>query len=36
MDPLIEGYRKFRAETWPSERARYEALARWGQSRRRW
>lgn len=32
MDPLIEGYRKFRAETWPSERARYEALARWGQS----
>ena len=32
MDPLIEGYRKFRAETWPSERARYEALAHWGQS----
>ncbi len=32
MDPLIEGYRKFRAETWPGERARYEALARWGQS----
>ena len=32
MDPLIEGYRKFRAETWPAERARYEALARWGQS----
>ena len=32
MDPLIEGYRKFRAETWPAERARYEALAHWGQS----
>jgi len=32
MDSLIEGYRKFRAETWPAERARYEALARWGQS----
>jgi carbonic anhydrase len=32
MDPLIEGYRKFRAETWPVERARYEALANWGQS----
>jgi carbonic anhydrase len=32
MDPLIDGYRKFRAETWPGERARYEALARWGQS----
>jgi carbonic anhydrase len=32
MDPLIEGYRKFRAETWPAERARYEQLARWGQS----
>ena len=32
MDPLIDGYRKFRAETWPGERARYEALAHWGQS----
>jgi carbonic anhydrase len=32
MDPLIEGYRKFRAEVWPTERARYEALAHWGQS----
>ena len=32
MDPLIEGYRKFRADTWPGERARYEALAHWGQS----
>jgi carbonic anhydrase len=32
MDPLIEGYRKFRAEVWPTERARHEALAHWGQS----
>jgi carbonic anhydrase len=32
MDRLIEGYRRFRAETWPAERARYEALAHWGQS----
>jgi len=32
MDPLIEGYRRFRAETWPAERARYEVLAHWGQS----
>ena len=32
MDELIEGYRKFRAEVWPAERARYEALAHWGQS----
>ena len=32
MDPLVEGYRKFRAEIWPAERARYEALANWGQS----
>jgi len=32
MAPLIAAYRKFRAETWPSERARYEALAHWGQS----
>ena len=32
MDPLIEGYRRFRAEIWPTERARYEALAHWGQS----
>jgi carbonic anhydrase len=32
MDDLIEGYRKFRAEIWPTERSRYEALARWGQS----
>jgi carbonic anhydrase len=32
MDPLLEGYRRFRAEIWPAERARYEALAHWGQS----
>jgi carbonic anhydrase len=32
MDPLIEGYRRFRAEVWPAERARYEALSHWGQS----
>lgn len=32
MDALLEGYRRFRSETWPAERARYEALARWGQS----
>lgn len=32
MDRLIEGHLRFRAETWPAERARYEALAKWGQS----
>ncbi|THD48264.1 MAG: carbonic anhydrase [Bradyrhizobium sp.] len=32
MDTLLEGYRRFRAEVWPAERARYEALARWGQN----
>jgi carbonic anhydrase len=32
MDLLIEGYRRFRADIWPAERARYEALAHWGQS----
>jgi carbonic anhydrase len=32
MDTLLEGYRRFRTEIWPAERARYEALARWGQS----
>ncbi len=32
MDTLLEGYRRFREEIWPAERARYEALARWGQS----
>lgn len=31
MDRLLEGYRRFRAEVWPAERARYEALARKGQ-----
>jgi carbonic anhydrase len=31
MDALIDGYRRFRSEIWPAERARYEALARWGQ-----
>ncbi|MEF2071459.1 carbonic anhydrase [Consotaella aegiceratis] len=32
MDRLIEGYRRFREETWPSEKATYEALATYGQS----
>jgi carbonic anhydrase len=32
MDELLDGYRKFRTETWPAERDRYEALAHWGQS----
>ena len=31
MDTLIEGYRRFRSEVWPAERARYESLARKGQ-----
>ena len=31
MNELIDGYRRFRAETWPAERARYEALAARGQ-----
>jgi carbonic anhydrase len=31
MDRLIEGYRRFRAEIWPGERARYERLAEAGQ-----
>ena len=31
MHRLIEGYRQFRANVWPAERARYEALAKWGQ-----
>jgi carbonic anhydrase len=30
-DPLIEGHRRFRANTWPAERARYEALSQSGQ-----
>lgn len=32
MDALLQGYRRFRSEIWPAERARYEALAHWGQS----
>jgi carbonic anhydrase len=32
MDRLIEGYRRFRAEVWPAQKARYEALSHDGQS----
>ncbi|WP_149540189.1 carbonic anhydrase [Siccirubricoccus phaeus] len=32
MQRLIEGYRRFREETWPQQRARYEALAAAGQA----
>ena len=32
MDRLIEGYRRFRKEVWPAQRARYERLASGGQS----
>lgn len=31
MNRLIEGYRRFRAGTWPIERARYQALSLAGQ-----
>ncbi|WP_303981363.1 carbonic anhydrase [Dongia mobilis] len=31
MDRLISGYRRFRTETWPAERDRYQALAKRGQ-----
>jgi carbonic anhydrase len=31
MDDLIKGYRRFRAGTWPAERARFEELSRLGQ-----
>ena len=31
MEKLLDGYRRFRTDTWPAERARYEALAKWGQ-----
>jgi carbonic anhydrase len=31
LDELIAGYRRFRAETWPRERARFEELAAAGQ-----
>ena len=32
MDHLIEGYRRFRSEIWPAQRARYESLSNKGQS----
>lgn len=32
MDTLLDGYRRFRYEIWPDERARYEKLAKYGQS----
>jgi len=32
MDALLDGYRRFRSETWPAERARYQALSSEGQS----
>jgi carbonic anhydrase len=32
MDRLIEGYRRFRTDVWPGQRARYEALSNVGQS----
>ncbi|HYF09083.1 MAG TPA: carbonic anhydrase [Acetobacteraceae bacterium] len=35
MERLLEGYRRFRQETWPQERARFEALAAQGQRPRR-
>ena len=31
MGPLLAGYRRFREETWPQQRARFEALAASGQ-----
>jgi len=31
MGPLLEGYHRFREETWPQQRARFEALAASGQ-----
>ncbi len=34
MDELIDGYRRFRTETWPRERARFEELAARGQNPR--
>lgn len=34
MDQLIDGYRRFRAGTWPAERGRFEALSRAGQEPR--
>ena len=32
MDDLLNGYRRFRTEVWPAERARYESLSRRGQA----
>src|SRR5579871_5560423 len=32
MDRLVEGYRRFRAEVWPAQHARYESLSTKGQS----
>lgn len=32
MEHLLDGYRRFRATDWPERRARFEALARHGQS----
>jgi carbonic anhydrase len=31
MGPLLDGYHRFREETWPQQRARFEALAADGQ-----
>ena len=31
MDPLVEGYRRFRSQVWPADRARYESLSAKGQ-----
>src|SRR5919107_6072416 len=31
MERLIDGYRRFRAETWPREKARFQELAAQGQ-----
>jgi carbonic anhydrase len=31
LERLIQGYRRFRADIWPAERTRYEALAKEGQ-----
>lgn len=31
MGPLLDGYHRFRDETWPQQRARFEALAEQGQ-----
>ena len=34
MDELIEGYRRFRSDTWAPQRARFDQLSRSGQSPR--